>query len=226
MRKIWIGSLAALVLLSSILLIGGEGSLLNKLIHKNVQQTVVDNPTYADDATSGGTESITSADLTGDVNGDGEINNKDVGLLMRYLDGWSVEIDAKTADVNADGEIDDKDLDRLQLYVDEWDVEFVVQLPQTGYSPDKRIRVGTVSLDGNVVTIEIKNTSSVWETEDDSSYFEYTCYDRDDAVLSVGRIDFGYIRKKSSKTCTFTIPWNTAKVELTDFAAEYWSSLV
>ncbi len=98
-----------------------------------------------------------------------------------------------------------------------------ISLPAEGYSPDNRIKLGTVSLSGNTVTMVIKNNSAVWETEDGKSYFEYTCYDKRNAILSVGKIDFGYIPVKSSKTCSFEIPENTVMVVLTDFKAEYWS---
>ena len=98
-----------------------------------------------------------------------------------------------------------------------------VSLPAEGYAPDNRIKLGEVSLSGQTVTMVIRNISPVWETEDGKSYFEYTCYDRNNYKLLVGKIEFGYISVKSSKTCTFDIPEGTVKVELTDFQAEYWS---
>ena len=103
------------------------------------------------------------------------------------------------------------------------EAEKAVILPEEGYAPDKRICLGAVSLKNGVVTMEICNVSAIWETEDGKSYFEYTCYDIDGDVLAVDRINFGYIPTKSQKTVTFTIPESTARVELTDFNAEYWS---
>lgn len=99
-------------------------------------------------------------------------------------------------------------------------------MPAEGYSPDNRIKLGAVTLSGQTVTMVINNISRNWETEDGKSYFEYTCYDKNNYKLLVGKIEFGYIPARGSKTCTFEIPQNTVKVELTDFEAEYWSKLI
>ncbi|MBR5295504.1 MAG: leucine-rich repeat protein, partial [Clostridia bacterium] len=61
--------------------------------------------------------------IPGDVNCDGEINNKDVGLLQRYINGWDVEIDLDAADVTRDGKINNKDLALLQRFISGWNVE-------------------------------------------------------------------------------------------------------
>ena len=106
------------------------------------------------------------------------------------------------------------------------DVVSEISLPAEGYTPDNRIQIGQVSLTVNVVTMEIKNISSKWESNDGDSYFEYTCYNKNNLVLEVGKIEFGYIAAKSNKVCTFTIPDGTTRVALTDFHAEYWSKLV
>lgn len=98
-----------------------------------------------------------------------------------------------------------------------------ISLPAEGYTPDNRIKLGAVSLQDNTVTMVIRNISAVWQSEEGNSYFEYTCYDKNNGKLAVGKIEFGYIPVKSSKICSFEIPANTAKVVLTDFQAEYWS---
>lgn len=98
-----------------------------------------------------------------------------------------------------------------------------VSLPAEGYSPDNRIKLGKVTLQGNTVTMVIRNISKVWESEEGKSYFEYTCYNKNNEILKVDKIEFGYIPVKSQKICTFEIPENTVKVVLTDFEAEYWS---
>ena len=59
----------------------------------------------------------------GDVNGDGKINNKDLGLLMQYLNSWDVELYLDAADVNGDGKVNNKDLGLLMQYLNSWDVE-------------------------------------------------------------------------------------------------------
>ncbi|MBQ4612107.1 MAG: SGNH/GDSL hydrolase family protein [Clostridia bacterium] len=101
-----------------------------------------------------------------------------------------------------------------------------ISVPATGYSPDDRIQIGEITVDGLDMSIEIKNISRKWESGDGESYFEYTCYDAEGNELSVGYINFGYIATRSNKVCTIVLAEGTAKVELTDFHAEYWSKLV
>ncbi len=61
----------------------------------------------------------------GDVNGDGKINVRDLGLLQQYLNGWDVDISVEAADVARDGKVNVRDLGKLQQYLNGWDVEFV-----------------------------------------------------------------------------------------------------
>lgn len=56
--------------------------------------------------------------VPGDVNGDGRLNNRDLGLLQRYLNDWAVTI-FDEADINADGVINNQDLGRLQQKLNE-----------------------------------------------------------------------------------------------------------
>ena len=49
----------------------------------------------------------------GDVNGDGKVNNRDLGLLQKYLNGASIEISAAT-DLDGNGKINNRDLGLLQ----------------------------------------------------------------------------------------------------------------
>ena len=71
----------------------------------------------------GGQEPDEGDALPGDINGDGVVNNKDLGLLQRYINRWDVDIDVSVADVNDDGTINNKDLGLLQRYINRWDVE-------------------------------------------------------------------------------------------------------
>lgn len=68
-----------------------------------------------------------SADTTinyGDVNSDSAINNKDLGLLMQYLNSWEIALfDYAAADVNADDSINNKDYGLLMQYINNWDVK-------------------------------------------------------------------------------------------------------
>ncbi len=63
-----------------------------------------------------------AAMLYGDVNNDGNINNKDLGLLQQYLNEWDVNPDMVASDTNGDGKVNNKDLGLLQQYLNEWDV--------------------------------------------------------------------------------------------------------
>ena len=58
----------------------------------------------------------------GDVNNDESINNKDLGLLQRYLNEWDVTLSEAAADTNGDDSINNKDLGLLQRYLNEWNV--------------------------------------------------------------------------------------------------------
>ena len=100
-----------------------------------------------------------------------------------------------------------------------------VVLPKTGKKLHTYIVIGSVSLSGNEVSLELKNVSTGRET-DGESYFEYTCYDKNNVVLAVDKIEIGFIPTRSGKIYTFTIPENTDRVALTDCQAEYWSKLV
>ncbi len=60
---------------------------------------------------------------SGDLNGDGDINNKDLGLLMQYLNGWNVKIVVDAADTNADDTVNNKDYGLLMQYVNGWNIE-------------------------------------------------------------------------------------------------------
>lgn len=51
----------------------------------------------------------------GDVNGDGDVNSKDLARLMKYLAG--IDINALFPDVNGDGNENVKDLARLMKII-------------------------------------------------------------------------------------------------------------
>ena len=61
--------------------------------------------------------------VRGDINGDGEVDNKDLTRLFQYLSNWDVEVNKDALDVNGDGSVDNKDLTRLFQYLSNWDVE-------------------------------------------------------------------------------------------------------
>ena len=57
-----------------------------------------------------------------DINGDGDINARDIALLQRYVAKWEVTMDTSAADVNKDGDINARDIALLQRFVAGWDV--------------------------------------------------------------------------------------------------------
>ena len=59
----------------------------------------------------------------GDINGDGNVNNKDLTRLMKALAGEDVEVVTETLDVNGDGNFNNKDLTRLMKFIAGEDVE-------------------------------------------------------------------------------------------------------
>ena len=61
--------------------------------------------------------------ISGDVNNDKNIDNKDYALLMQYLNGWDVELKLDNANVNGDDTIDNKDYALLMQYLNGWDVQ-------------------------------------------------------------------------------------------------------
>ena len=53
----------------------------------------------------------------GDVNGDGEVDNKDVTALFRYLSGANVSVVLSNCDFNNDGKVNNKDVTLLFRYL-------------------------------------------------------------------------------------------------------------
>ena len=61
--------------------------------------------------------------IPGDINGDGDVNNKDLTRLFKHLSGYTVEVVERALDVNGDGSVNNKDLTRLFRYLSGYDVE-------------------------------------------------------------------------------------------------------
>lgn len=70
-----------------------------------------------------GEKTVTIQAASGDMNGDGKVNGKDVTALSRHLAGWDVEINELAADVNGDGVVNGKDVTLLSRYLAGWDVK-------------------------------------------------------------------------------------------------------
>ncbi len=190
--------------------------------------------------------------LYGDVDGNGKINNRDLGRLQQYLNEWDVEINLDACDVDGNGKVNNRDLGRLQQYLNEWDVTLgpdepedpdtpnppdvpdvpsvpSAALPEVGYDLDGRGRifVKEISQQGNVVTVTLENISGKWMTEE-TSYVQYTCTDAEGNVLTMedryfGTLYFGMLEAKEVDTYTFNIPTGTAKVEFGTCRVVYWT---
>lgn len=52
--------------------------------------------------------------LLGDADGNGRVNNRDLGLLLRYLNQWSVTLQEDAVDLDGNGRINNQDLGLLQ----------------------------------------------------------------------------------------------------------------
>ena len=88
---------------------------------ENVYDFDINNVTFG---TQNGTIEIIDY-IPGDLNDDGIVNNKDLGLLQRYINRWDVDINLAAANVNGDTVINNKDLGLLQRYINRWDVELM-----------------------------------------------------------------------------------------------------
>ena len=69
-----------------------------------------------------GAVSPASPYIKGDINDDGDVNNKDLTRLFQYLSEWDVTVNEAALDVNGDEDVNNKDLTRLFQYLSEWDV--------------------------------------------------------------------------------------------------------
>ncbi len=61
--------------------------------------------------------------LPGDINGDGNVNTKDLTRLLKYINHEDVDCTEQALDVNGDGKVNTKDLTRLLKYINHEDVE-------------------------------------------------------------------------------------------------------
>lgn len=55
----------------------------------------------------------------GDLDGNGSVNNRDLGLLQQYINEWAVTINTSAADLNGDGRVNNRDLGLLQRLLNE-----------------------------------------------------------------------------------------------------------
>lgn len=55
--------------------------------------------------------------IRGDANGDGKVNNRDLGVLQKYLNELETAIDTKAADMDGNGKVNNRDLGQLQQHL-------------------------------------------------------------------------------------------------------------
>ena len=67
-------------------------------------------------------EILYTGHITGDINDDTDVDNKDLIRLFQHLSEWGVQVNEAALDINADRSIDNKDLIRLFQFLSEWDV--------------------------------------------------------------------------------------------------------
>ena len=92
---------------------------------------------FIDGSVTIGEEPVVPTYIPGDINDDGEINVRDLGLLQQYLNDWDVTINAAAADVTGDGEVNVRDYGLLQQYLNDWDVELKPSIPVEPDEPEK-----------------------------------------------------------------------------------------
>ncbi len=60
--------------------------------------------------------------IAGDADGDGKLNAKDAVILIRFINGWDVEVDKTAADFNNDGKVNSKDYVWVLRYLNGWEI--------------------------------------------------------------------------------------------------------
>ncbi len=99
--------------------------------------------------------------IAGDINGDENVNNKDLTRLMKYLAGEDVEVVTVAIDPNGDGNVNNKDLTRLMRYLSGDDV--VIGLSGCTHEKEAVVAVeATCTNEGNI---------AYWYCADCNKYF-------------------------------------------------------
>lgn len=66
----------------------------------------------------------------GDLDGNGKVNNRDLGLMQKHINGSNVDINVTLADVDDNGKINNRDLGLLQQYINGYDVTLGPKQPE------------------------------------------------------------------------------------------------
>ena len=65
---------------------------------------------------------VKAAYKAGDIDGNAEVDNRDLLLLFKHLTGHNDKVNESALDVNGDGAVNNKDFTRLFKYLSGWDV--------------------------------------------------------------------------------------------------------
>lgn len=71
------------------------------------------------DALLNATRHYTDPTILGDANGDGRVNNRDLGILQQHLADWEITIDLAAVDMDGNSRINNRDLGLLQQLLNE-----------------------------------------------------------------------------------------------------------
>lgn len=144
--------------------------------------------------------------VTGDVNGDGVIDIKDVNLLSQYLSGKvPVNFISQAADINGDSIIDNTDLDILTSYVE---MNTTIQNDST-YDPDN-YRIGFTPRLGYGIEDSLNGDCNNDGAVDDKDYILFNQY------LAGDNVTINYVNAIVTKN---TIDARTDKPKETDLLA-------
>ena len=100
---------------------------------------------------------VIPAYIPGDVNGDGIVNVRDLGLLQQHLNGFDVTIHEYASNVNGDATINVRDYGLLQQYLNGWEVELKPSTPVEPEKPESILTEEERAFYQNIV-----NTENAW----------------------------------------------------------------
>ncbi len=95
--------------------------------------------------------------------------------------------------------------------------------PQAGDKPHEYLEFIEVSVEGNNVTLVIKNVTSRFESNQ-YDYMSFICYDKEGIELGRVEMNSGRIMPGASVTKTFSIPDGTHQVVFEKYEGEFWTT--
>ena len=116
----------------------------------------------------------------GDANGDGEVDNKDVVTLFRFLSGSDISCDEEVCDLNGDGTADNKDVVLLFRFLSSGQEPEIIETEET---PE-------IDLEGREVVVLINGTlesaNEIFGDESSESPLDRAVYERASKVRKSG----------------------------------------